>query len=97
MGSLEAGKAKVEQHIMELARGMKRDSSLGTILWWSAGSPDSDGAVASPDATVPLRIYDKGSGWRSLRLLQSDINACVDSPDVLGKYDSEITEILSDL
>ncbi len=94
MGTLEAGKKRVEQYILEVARGMKREDSVGTILWWPAGSSRNGGAAPGVET---LRIYDKGSSWRAMEVARSDLDRCVDAPEVLNGYQSQITQIIEEM
>ena len=95
MGTLEAGKKRVEQYILEVARGVNQENALGTVLWWPADSSKPNGGGA-PGVEL-LRIYNKGSSWRSMEVARADIDGCVDAPEVLKKYEGEIAQILADI
>ena len=95
MGTLETGKKRVEQYILEVARGLKRQDSLGTVLWWPTKSAGTNGGgVPGPEV---LRIYNKGSSWRSMQVSRPDLDGCMDDPHLLEKYESEISEILVEI
>ena len=96
MEALEAGKRRTEQFILDVAKAMKPEISVDSLLWWGAGSPDSAGAGETKGATVPLRIF-KGKCWRSIVFGRSDVEGCVQAADLLKKYEGEIAQVLADL
>lgn len=96
MNRREAGKQRAEQFVTELARGLKREGSVGSLPWWSTGAPELNGVDKPGDMTVHLRIC-KGKSWRSIGFAGSDIDGCVDDSQVLKKYEGEIAEILAEL
>ena len=112
MGTLDAGKQKVEQYIMDLARSGHLEGSVDAVLWWPAeeldGAPPDgakgQGGGASPDSgrgaaqdPVALRIYGKKNNWAALQIVRADLRACVESPEALKKYEAEIREALMGL
>jgi hypothetical protein len=86
MTETELGKQRSEQFITALAKKLSLDPGQFVLLWWSG----------EEEATIPLRIY-KGNSWRLNNFSKSDVDNCVKSPEVLAKYEDEITQILTDL
>jgi hypothetical protein len=97
METLEAGKSKVENHIMELSRGMKLEDSVYSILWWPGAEAGAPFVGTQPETAMALRIYCKGTGWRSMELASSDVDGCAEAPGVLEKYDWEICRMLAEM
>jgi hypothetical protein len=99
MNETELGKQRSEQFITEVAKKLDLDSDQFVVLWWSPELPELQGTnekTGKEEATMPLRIY-KGNSWRLKNFSKSDIDNCVKSPEVLAKYEDEITQILTDL
>lgn len=88
MDRREEGKQRAVQFVTEVARGLKPEVSVSTLLWWPPDRPD--------DGKLPLRLY-KGNSWRSIEFAESDIDASSDDPEVLKKYASEIAQVLAEL
>ena len=113
MGTLDAGKQKVEQYIMDLARSGHLEGSVDAVLWWPAEERDGhparrgegagrlgparDSARRAAQDPVALRIYGKKNNWAALEIVRADIHACVESPEALKKYEAEIREVLMGL
>ena len=95
MSILETGKNRVERYILEVARGMNREDSVGTVLWWPTPSDSVHGGGVSGGEI--LRIYNKGTGWRSMEIARPDLDGCLDHPELLTKYESEVSQILVEL
>jgi hypothetical protein len=96
MDKREAGKQRTEQFVTELVRNLKLEGSVGAYLWWPSG-PSKPGDPERPDdTTVPFRIY-KGNNWRAIEFAASDVDASVDDPEVLRKYEGEIAQSLAEL
>jgi hypothetical protein len=96
MNETEPGKQRSEQFVAEVAKKMGLDSGQFTFLWWSPELQGTNQGSGKEDQTVPLRIY-RGNSWRMQGFSRSDLENCVKSPDVLAKYEDEITQILTDL
>ncbi|MGA2639576.1 MAG: hypothetical protein ABSG21_01585 [Spirochaetia bacterium] len=96
MSRTDTGKEKVEQLIMSLARGMTPPSRVSSLVWWSTATPEAVGDGPHNLPNVPLRIYS-GNSWRSMEFLRSDIDDCGAAPEVLKKYEGEISQILAEL
>ncbi len=93
---------QVEKFILQLANDRNLASNVDSFVWWEPempeGAPGADtgtgtGAGGNP---ISLRIY-RGNRWRQIAFAGPDIDACVRSPEVLRKYESDIVEILSDI
>jgi len=95
MGNMELGRKRVEQYIMEVARETSRADAVGALLWWPVDAPNPDGGAEPDGVTEPLRIFGKGTSWRSMEIARSDIHGCAEAPELLTKYVGEITEILA--
>jgi len=96
MNETELGKQRSEQFIAEVAKKLYLDSGQFALLWWSPELQGTNEKTGKEEATIPLRIY-KGNSWRVKNFSKSDIDNCVKSPEVLAKYEDEITQILTDL
>ena len=96
MSRIDTGKERVEQLIMGLAEGIKPASPVSSLVWWSNVRPETIGASPHDLPNVALRIY-RGNSWRSIEFLRSDIDDCGAAPDVLKKYEGEISQILAEL
>jgi len=96
MNETELGKQRLEQFIAEVAKKLGLNSAQFVLLWWSPELQGTNQEIGKEEATMPLRVY-KGNSWRLQSFSKSDIDNCVKSPDVLAKYEDEITQILTDL
>lgn len=96
MDKHEAGKQKAVEFVTDVARSLKKEGSVDTLLWWPEVQPEPDSEGSPGDTTVPLRIY-QGSSWRSIGFARSDIDGSVDDPRILTKYEGEIARSLSEL
>ncbi|MGA2379833.1 MAG: hypothetical protein ABSG85_11060 [Spirochaetia bacterium] len=96
MSRIDTGKERVEQLIMGLAEEIRPASPVSSLVWWSNGRPETIGASPHDLPNVALRIY-RGNSWRSMEFLRSDIDDCGAAPDVLKKYEGEISQILAEL
>jgi len=86
----EAGMREAERFVTTVARDLKLEGSVGSLLWWPAD------ASHGGDAILPLRIY-KGNRWGAIEFASADIDGCPESPQELEKYHAEIAAILTDL
>jgi hypothetical protein len=94
MSRTETGKEKVEQLVMRLAQAMTPPAAVSSLVWWSTEALNGESAPDAP--RVALRIYRRNS-WRSMDFLASDIDGCEAAPELLAKYEGEISQILSEL
>jgi hypothetical protein len=96
MSKIDTGKGKVEQLIYGMAQALLPACSITSLVWWSIAQPDSTLDSPHGPPNVPLRIY-RGNNWRLMEFLRSDIEDCGGAPEVLKKYEAEISEILMEL
>jgi len=96
MGRTDTGKEKVEQLIMGIAQGMAPATAVSSLVWWLPAGLEPAAEKASTLPNVQLRIY-RGNSWRAMEFLRSDIDDCGAAPEVLKKYEGEISQILAEL
>jgi hypothetical protein len=99
----DAGKKKVEQFAWDIVKSLKLDGQVDAFLWWLASPPEPAGAIEATgaadgtgDPPVVMRMY-KGNSWRSVEFAASDIDGSTEKPELLKKYEGEITESLLEL
>jgi hypothetical protein len=96
MDKREAGKQKAEEFVTKVANGMTPNAAVDTFLWWPEILPQPGGTGETNETTMPLRVF-KGSSWKSISFAGSDLDASVDRPEVLLKYESEVAQCLVEL
>jgi hypothetical protein len=96
MDGHEAGRQNAEQFVMNVAKGLKQEGQVSALLWWTETGQEPGGAARAGDAPLALRIY-KGNSWRAVEFAVSDIDGSMEKPELLTKYEAEITQSLMEL
>jgi hypothetical protein len=94
MDKREGGMRRAEELVTNAARSMKMEGV--EFLWWPEIPAEPPGAGQPQEAILPLRVY-KGNSWRSIEFAGPDIDGCVEDPDLLKKYESEVAQDLLEL
>jgi hypothetical protein len=96
MGRTDRGKEKVEELILDIAQRTRPANFVSSFVWWAIKDPDTRAESTQIVPNVHLRIY-RGTHWRLMEFLRSDIDDCDAAPEVLKKYEEEITQLLAEL
>ena len=75
---------------------MKPACTVSSFVWWENTRAEPIDESFHGDPNVSLRIY-RGNNWRLMEFLRSDMDDCGGSPEVLKKYEGEISQILTEL
>jgi hypothetical protein len=100
MDGHEAGKKKAEQFAREILKNLKLDGRVEAFLWWVASPAGAAGVSVEADVPgdppVVMRMY-RGNSWRSVEFAASDLDGSTEKPELLKKYEGEISEGLLEL